>query len=168
MVVGRLRRPHGLKGECAVFPLTDAPEEVYAVGRSLWVTDLAGEVVAGPLVVGRSRPFHREWLVAFEGYSDRSAVEGWNDHLVAALADTLRPPGEGEVYLHELAGFAVEGLDGQPLGVVTAVDELPTGLMLEVQGRKREFLLPFRKEFVRRVDREARRLVVEVPDGLVD
>lgn len=168
LVVGRLRRPHGLKGDCAVFPLTDDPEAVYAKGRSVWVTDLAGDVVAGPLTIERSRPHHREWLVAFEGFPDRSAVEVWHDLLLTAPTETLRPPDEGEVYLHELAGFAVRDQAGQPLGVVTAVEESPAGLMLEVQGSKREFLLPFRKEFVKRVDREARRLVVEVPDGLIE
>ncbi len=157
-----------MKGECAVFPLTDTPEIVYASGRSVWVTDLAGGIVAGPLTIGRSRPHHREWLVAFDGYPDRSAVEGWRDLLLTAAADTLAPPAEGEVYLHELAGFTVEDGVGQPLGLVTAVEELPGGLMLEVQGRKREFLLPYRKEFIKRVEREARRLVVEVPDGLID
>ena len=40
--------------------------------------------------------------------------------------------------------------------------------MLEVQGRKREFLVPFRKEFVVQVEREARRLVLDAPDGLID
>jgi ribosomal 30S subunit maturation factor RimM len=45
---------------------------------------------------------------------------------------------------------------------------LPAGLTLEVQGPKREFLLPFRKELVRQVDRAGRRLVVELPEGLED
>ena len=157
-----------MKGECAVFPLTDAPDVVYAKGRSVWVTNLAGEVVAGPLTIERSRPHHREWLLGFEGYLDRSAVDTWRDLLLAAPAETLAPPEEGEVYLHELAGFAVQDLAGRPLGVVTAAEELPTGLMLEVQGSKREFLLPYRKEFIKRVERDARRLVVEVPDGLID
>lgn len=58
--------------------------------------------------------------------------------------------------------------DGTPLGLVSAWYELPAGLMLEVQGPKREFLLPFKKEFVPEVDREARRLIVTPPDGLIE
>ena len=46
--------------------------------------------------------------------------------------------------------------------------ELPSGLMIEVQGPKREFLLPYKKEFVRQVDRGGRRLVVTPPEGLVE
>ena len=55
LVVARLRKPHGLKGEITVFPLTDAPDEVLATGRSVWVVNLAGEEVAGPFEIERSR-----------------------------------------------------------------------------------------------------------------
>lgn len=168
MVVGRLRKAHGLKGDCTIFPLTDEPNLVFAPGRTVWLTGLDGREVAGPLEVARSRAYHREWLVAFRGHLDRSAVDGWHDLLVQADAAALRPLEEGEVYLHELAGFAVMTESGEALGLVTAIDELPAGLMLEVQGKKREFLLPFRKEFVKRVERDARRLIVDVPDGLIE
>jgi ribosomal 30S subunit maturation factor RimM len=51
---------------------------------------------------------------------------------------------------------------------VSAIYELPSGLMIEVQGPKREFLLPYKKEFVQQVDRAGRRLVVSPPEGLID
>jgi len=168
LVVGRLRKPHGLKGDCAVLPLTDAPDQVFAPGRALWLKNLAGEITGGPLVIERSRPYHRQWLVAFRGHLDVDAVKPLGGGFLAVEADRLRPPAEGEVYLHELTGFAVRDAAGSPLGLVTGVLELPAGLMLEVQGPKREFLLPFRKEFVVEVDRAARRLVVEPPAGLLD
>ena len=168
LVVARFRKPHGLKGDCAIFPLTDQPELVFAPGRSVWVVDLGGEVVAGPLEISRSRGYHREWLVAFRGRGSRDDVEGWNGSFLAAPADELTPPAEGEVYLDELPGFSVLDGAGKPLGLVTAWYELPAGLTLEVQGPKREFLLPFRKELVKQVDRAGRRLVVELPEGLED
>jgi 16S rRNA processing protein RimM len=168
LLVGRLRKPHGLKGDCAVFPLTDEPDVVFAPGRSVWVKDLAGEVVAGPLTIARSRKYHREWLVAFRHHDRIEAVEAWRGTFLAADASQLRPLEANEVYLHELAGFAVRDLADTPLGVVSDFDEGPTGVMLTVQGARREFLLPFRKEFVREVDRAARRLVVELPAGLLE
>jgi ribosomal 30S subunit maturation factor RimM len=58
--------------------------------------------------------------------------------------------------------------DGTPLGIVSSVYEMPGGLMIEVQGPKREFLLPYRREFVTGVDREARKLTVVPPEGLLD
>jgi len=168
LVVGRLRKPHGLKGDCAVFPLTDAPELAFAPGRPIWLKNLAGDLVAGPLAVARSRPYHRQWLVAFQDHLDVGAVKPWGGLFLAVESTALKPPAEGEVYVHELAGFAVVDREGKALGLVTAVLEPPAGLMLEVQGPKREFLVPFRKEFVTGVDRAARKLVVALPEGLAD
>jgi 16S rRNA processing protein RimM len=95
-------------------------------------------------------------------------VEQWKGTFLAADSSELRKPDHDEVYLHELAGFAVRDRSNNPLGVVSDLEEGPTGIMLTVQGPRREFLLPFRKEFVREVDRSARKLVVELPDGLMD
>ena len=168
VVVGRLRKPHGLKGDCNLFPLTDDAARIFAAGRQIWVVDLAGETVAGPLTVERSREYHREWLVKFAGVESRDALEPFRAHFLGVPADQLSPLAADEVYLHELDGFSVRLPDETPLGLVSAVYELPAGLMIEVQGPKREFLLPYKKEFVREVDRDGRRLVVTPPEGLLD
>jgi len=168
LVVGRLRKPHGLKGDSTLFPLTDEPATVFAPGRSVWLVGLDGETVAGPLTIERSREYHREWLVKFAGADGREALEPWRGLFLAVPADQLTAPTDDEVYLHELEGFSVRLPDETPLGLVTAVYELPAGLMIEVQGPKREFLLPYKKEFVKDVDREARRLVVTPPEGLIE
>lgn len=168
LVVGRLRKPHGLKGDCAVFPLTDEPGQVFAPGQSLWIRNLAGEEVAGPLIVARSRAYHREWLLAFEDHQRIEAVEPWKGHFLTAEPSALRAPEAGEVYLHELAGFSVRDAAGTVLGLVSKVLEAPGGLLLEVQGPKREFLVPFKKEFVVELDRAGRRMLVSLPAGLTD
>jgi 16S rRNA processing protein RimM len=168
MVVGRFRRPHGLKGECTVFPLTDDPARVFAVGEALWAVDLAGEVIGSPLQVERSRSYHREWLVKFAGIEQREGLDPYRNGFLAVPSAAASPLEDGEVYLHELDGFAVRLEDGTPVGLVTGYYETAAGLVIEVQGPKREFLLPYRKEFVTQVDRAARRLVIAPPDGLLD
>ena len=168
LAVGRLRKPHGLKGEFAVFPLTSDPATVFAPGRRLVRLVLDGTVVGEPLEVERSRPFHREWLVKFRGFESRDALEPLRGQFLGAATGELPHPADDEVYLHELEGFAVRRQDGAPIGIVSGLFELPSGLTLEVQGPKREFLLPFKKEFVRQVLRSERALVVELPEGLLD
>ena len=168
VVVGRLRKPHGLKGDCNLFPLTDDPAAIFAPGQQIWVVDLAGDTVAGPLTVEQSREYHREWLVKFAGVESRDALEPFRAHFLAVPPDRLNPLAPDEVYLHELDGFSVRLPDETPLGLVSAVYELPAGIMIEVQGPKREFLLPYKKEFVQQVDRAGRRLVVTPPVGLLD
>ena len=168
IVVGRLRKPHGLKGDSTLFPLTDDPETVFAPGSAVWLVGLDGEVMAGPLTIERSRSYHREWLVKFAGADAREALEPWRGLFLAVPPERLAPPQDDEVYLHELAGFAVRLADQTPLGLVSAVYETQAGLMIEVQGPKREFLLPYKKQFVRQVDRDGRRLVVTPPEGLIE
>ena len=132
------------------------------------MVDLAGDTVAGPLTVERSREYHREWLVKFAGVESRDALEPFRAHFLGVPADQLRPLADDEVYLHELDGFSVRLPDETPLGLVSAVYELPAGLMIEVQRPRREFLLPYKKEFVREVDRAGRRLTVTPPEGLIE
>ena len=168
VVVGRLRKPHGLKGDCTLFPLTDAPETVFTPGRELWLMNLEGATVGGPLKVERSRSYHREWLVKFAGVDNREALDPYRGKFLGVPQESLGPLAEDEVYLHELDGFSVRLADGTPLGLVSAIYELPSGLMIEVQGLKREFLLPYKKAFVREVDRAGRRLVVTPPEGLLE
>ena len=168
VIVGRLRKPHGLKGDCTLFPLTDTPETVFTPGRQVWVVDLGGETVAGPLTLERSRSYHREWLVKFAGIESRDALDPFRGQFLGVPQEVLGPLADDEVYLHELDGFSVRLADETPLGLVSAVYELPSGVMIEVQGPKREFLLPYKKEFVQRVDRAGRRLVVNPPEGLLD
>jgi 16S rRNA processing protein RimM len=168
IVVGRLRKPHGLKGDTTLFPLTAEPERLLAPGAEVWLVGLDGEVVAGPVTIERSRSYHREWLIKFAGADGREALEPWRGLFLAVPPERITPPAADEVYLHELTGFSVRLPDGTPLGLVSSLYEMPSGLMIEVQGPRREFLLPYKKEFVREVDREGRRLVVVPPDGLLE
>ena len=167
LVIGRLRKPHGLKGEFTVFPLTSTPETVFAPGSRLMRVDLGGEPL-GELEIESAKPYHREWLVKFRGVADRDTLDTFRGQYLSADAGVLAEPEGDEVYLHELTGFSVRSEAGEPLGLVSNLFELASGLMIEVQGTKREFLLPYKKEFVVGVERGERRLVVRVPDGLLD
>jgi 16S rRNA processing protein RimM len=168
VVVGRIRKPHGLKGSITVFPLTDEPEPVFAAGQSLVVKELDGRELDERVVVEWAKPYHREWLLKFRGLERVEEVEWLRGRFLASHASRLTPLAQDEVWLSELEGYAVALPDGTALGLVTGWYELPAGLALEVQGPRREFLLPFRKEFVVQLDREARRLTVQVPDGLIE
>lgn len=167
IVVGRVRKPHGLKGEVSIFPLTDDPEGVFVTGRSLFLLDLRGDVV-GEVAVTQARVYHRECLVKFAGHNERATVDDYRGRFLAVRREELPPLEEGEVYLQELVGYAVRDEADEALGLVSAVYDLPQGPTIEVQGPEREFMLPFRGEYVKQTDRAGRRLVVSVPPGLMD
>jgi 16S rRNA processing protein RimM len=167
IVVGRVRKPHGLKGELAIFPLTDDAEAVFVVGRSIQFLDLGG-TLRFELEIEQARIYHRECLLRFKGHQRREDVEGFRELLLAVPREVLAPLDAGEVYQQELVGWSVRNEAGDALGLVSEVYDLPQGPTIEVQGPKREFMLPFRSEYVKLVDRDAQRLTVSIPEGLLD
>ena len=171
MLVGRLRRAHGIRGELGVEPLTDAPAAVFAAGRTI----LAGTAEGDPDPAGRALTVRRarpqgdgSILVAFDEITDRTEAERWRGRYLLAPASELEPPAEGEVYVHELPGMKVVLPDGASLGVVSDVLELPQGLALEVRRDSESVVLPFHEEFIARVDRAARTIVATPPEGLFE
>lgn len=68
-----------------MLPLVEKPGAVLHPKAQVFIVDEARQVVAGPLIVGRRRAYHREWLVSFVGVTSRDAVEGWRDRFVAVL-----------------------------------------------------------------------------------
>ena len=75
LVVGRLRKPHGLKGNVAIFPLTSDPDLVFAAGQQVGVKGLDGEFVHEYLTIEWSARYHREWILKFKGM-DRVEDDG--------------------------------------------------------------------------------------------
>lgn len=168
LAVARLRKPHGLKGEAVAWVLTDDPGEVLAAGRTLVPVDEEGRAIGEPLVIERSRPYHRQWLLKFEGLDDRTAIEGWQQRLFGVPQEALRPPADDELYLHEVPGMAVV-VAGQVIGTARELLELPGGSrVLEIDVAGREVLVPFRAPIVTRVDRPGRRIELDPPDGLLE
>jgi 16S rRNA processing protein RimM len=171
MLVGRLRRAHGIRGELDLEPLTDAPAAVFAAGRTILVGTTEGDLdpAGRALTVRRARPQgDGSILVSFDEITDRSEAELWRGRYLLAPASELEPPGEGEVYVHELPGMRVVLRDGESLGVVSDVLELPQGLALEVRRDSDNVVLPFHEEFIESVDRASRTIVATPPEGLFE
>jgi 16S rRNA processing protein RimM len=166
LVVGRIGRAHGVKGEVAVEVRTDDPDRRFAAGSSLR-TD---PVERGPLTVVRSRPHSGRLLVLFQGVADRDAAESLRGTLLTVdSADSQPLDDPDEFYDHELMGLAVVTLDGSPVGEVTDVLH-PPGPDLLVVGREDggEVLVPFVRDIVPTIDVPAGRLVLDPPPGLLD
>ncbi|GAA1803305.1 ribosome maturation factor RimM [Luedemannella flava] len=166
VVVGRVGRPHGIRGELSVEPRTDEPEARFAAG-SVLITDPAA---AGPLTVNSMRP-HKGWLlVTFEGIADRTIAEGLRGVLLCVDTADLPDPEDPDEFLdHQLVGLAAVDDLGVELGKVVRVEHAPASDLLHVRltGGKTA-LVPFVKAIVPEVDVAAGRVVLTPPDGLFD
>ena len=168
LAVARVRKPHGLKGEVVAWVLTDEPERVFAAGQQLVPVDESGAAIGAPLTIERSRPYQRQWLLKFEAVEDRTTLEGWRQRLLGMRREQREPPGEGELYLHEVPGTSVL-VGGREVGKATSLVEMPGGGMLlgvDIEGR--EVFIPFRRPIVKRVDRAERVIELDPPEGLLE
>jgi len=167
LAVARFRKPHGLKGEALCWVLTDEPERVFAVGRQLTPLDADGRKAGEPLEIEQERRYQRSWLLKFRGIGDRSELEQWDQLALGVPQNELVPPGENEMYEHEVLGATVV-VRGEVLGKVTDVLDAAGGRLLVVDVSGREVLVPFRKPIVVRLDRAARQIEIDPPAGLLE
>jgi 16S rRNA processing protein RimM len=170
VIVGRIRRPHGVRGEVLIEVLTDEPDAVYASGRRVFGGDVAGGVddASPALTVLETRPFKDGLLVRFREIPDRTQAERWNGRMLLVPEDELTPLGEGEVYQHELKGMRVELSSGEIVGTVADVFEVPQGLLLDVSRPRGTVLVPFSGDIVIDIDRERRVVRIDPPAGLIE
>ncbi len=171
LVVGHITKPHGTRGELHVWLLTDRPDEVFAPGRELLLGDEDGGAAADApvVVVEGARDFKRGLLLKLQGVDSRTQAEALARRYLLAPLAALGRRGEGEVFYHELLGAAVETVGGRAVGTVREVYELEPAHMLEVEGAGgKRHLVPFTEQIVRQVDPEARRIVIDPPEGLLE
>jgi 16S rRNA processing protein RimM len=150
--VGRIAKPHGLRGEVVVELVTNRTERLDA--GSVLATDAERD-----LTVERSSPFQGRWIVAFAGVHTREQADELRG--VVLRAEPM-PDNTGEgLWVHELIGSAVVDTTGAELGRVDAVQANPASDLLVLDGGG---LVPLR--FV--VSTEPGRVMVDVPPGLLD
>lgn len=166
LVVARIGRAHGIKGQVSVEVRTDEPELRLAPGAVL-ATDPAS---AGPLTVADGRVHSGRLLLSFVGVDDRNRAEALRGTLLIAEVDPAQSPDDPEEYYdHQLIGLDVVLADGSPVGELSAVLHLPAQDLLSVKRPDgTEALVPFVHEIVPEIDLEQRRIVLTPPPGLLD
>jgi len=166
LVVGRIGRPHGVRGEVSVEVRTDEPDERFAVG-SVLATDPADR---GPLTVTRLHWHSGRLLLSFDGVADREGAEALRDTVLVVDSDDLPALDDpDEFYDHQLVGLRVELADGTALGIVADVVHAPAEDLLAVaRPDGDEVLVPFVSAIVPTVDVSAGRVVVDPPEGLLE
>jgi 16S rRNA processing protein RimM len=166
LVIGRVGRAHGVRGEVAVDVRTDDPERRFAAGARLQ-TDPAA---AGPLTVVSTRPHQGRLLVRFDEVRDRNAADGLRGVLLTAeVAEEDRPPDPEEFYDHQLVGLQVQDEGGDVVGEVAEVLHHPAHEVLVVRRDEGpDALVPFVAALVPDVDVEGGRVTVADRPGLLD
>jgi 16S rRNA processing protein RimM len=170
LTVGRIVRPHGVRGEVAVEVRTDEPAQRYAVGTSLVAQGPPGAGVPPTLTVQAQRPHQGRLIVAFREVPDRTAAEALRGVLLQVDSGAVPAPGDpDEFHDHQLVGLAAVTPAGEPLGEVVGVDHAPAAdLLVVARPGGGTALVPFVKAIVPEVELAGGRIVIDPPPGLLD
>ncbi|AKK03429.1 ribosome maturation factor RimM [Corynebacterium epidermidicanis] len=161
VMIGRVVKSHGIRGEVVVEPTTDDPELRYAVGETLRGTQGKKE---HSLTITAVRAHQGRLLIKFEEVPDRNAADSLRG--TKFFAAPIYDEDEG-YYDHELEGLTVL-LDGTPIGTVTGISHGPAQSLLEVRIDDREVLIPFVEEIVPDIDLDEGTCTITPPEGLLE
>ena len=178
-IIGRIRKPQGIRGDVTVELLTNEPERFFAPGSRVFAGTITGDIANHPddrrnplsrqqLRVESASPYRGGLVIKFDAMPDRTAAEQWRQRYLLVPAGEITPPTENEVFMHDLIGMRVRGDDGAEIGEVTGLYELPQGLTLEVKREGGDMLVPYRPSVVREVDLDERVILVEMSSGLFE
>ncbi|MFD7030437.1 ribosome maturation factor RimM [Streptomyces sp. NPDC059917] len=166
LVVARIGRAHGIKGEVTVEVRTDEPELRLGVGAVLQTEPLS----AGPLTIEAGRVHSGRLMLRFAGVKDRTAAEALRNILLIADVDPEELPEDPEeFYDHQLMDLDVVLQDGTVIGRITEISHLPSqDLFIVERPDGTEVMIPFVEEIVLEIDLSEQRAVIDPPPGLID
>jgi 16S rRNA processing protein RimM len=181
VLVARVLRPHGVRGEVAVELLTDVADRLAPGSRLLLADgDAVPRAVPGlpaELVVTGRRPQKTGFLVRFEGIEDRDRADLLRGAWFAVPRERVPEAPTGTYYHYELLGCRCRD-SGRDLGVVVDLEENGGGLLLIVEGheggqgptgeKSRQVPIPFVQSFIREIDVAKGTIDLELPPGLLE
>jgi 16S rRNA processing protein RimM len=165
VLVGRIAKPHGLRGDVVINPETDFVEARFAVGETLWTKSDRGQET---LTITAARVQNGRPVVGFDGFSRVEDVERLAGLELRVPETALQPLAEHTYYQHQLVGCAVETTTGERIGDVARVDGGMGGSLLVVNSSRGEILVPLTLAICVEIDVEAKRIRIEPPEGLLE
>ncbi len=162
LVIGRIGRAHGVRGEVSVDIRTDDPDARFVPGGSI-VTE-----GAGTLTVETVRTHSGRLLIRFAGFDDRTAAETLRGVLLLVDSADIPPSADPEEFHdHELIGLAAVTADGTKLGEIVDVEHHGQDLLVLRRTTGDDALVPFVTAIVTTVDVPGGRVVLDPPPGLL-
>lgn len=164
ILLGRITKPHGIRGEVKVYPFSGNPEN-FLNYKEIMLAPEEGEKRI-PYKITKARVQGKQVLVQLEGCTNRTDAEtlvGWQVWLHHSDLPELD---RDEFYLLELEGKKVITVEGVELGQVTGVLETAAHDILAITGRDQEYLIPVQKDFFVSIGEDE--VVLDVPPGLLD
>jgi 16S rRNA processing protein RimM len=166
LVVGRIGRAHGVRGELRLEILTDFPDR-FAVGERFFIGP-QDATSPDPVVLESVRQHRGRLLVRFDIADDRTEAQPLVGQCLLVPSGEARPLGPDRFYHHDLIGLEVVTDSGESIGRVASILETGSADVLRVHQGERQHLVPMIGDIIREIDLTGRRLVITPLPGLLD
>ncbi len=162
LAVGRLGKPHGIRGEIKMLVLTDFPDRLKP-NDVVYVGD-----ERQPRTLRAVRPHQGHLLVAFEGLTDREQASRLRQQFVCVHVDNVPPLPDGEYYHHQLIGLQIITENGAALGKLAEIIETGANDVYIIRPEDgKDILIPAIDDVILTIDLEARTMLIRVMPGLL-
>ena len=155
LIIGKIRKPHGVAGELLVEVITDFPERIKP-GRQVF---LGEKKIEKQIETARFIP--DGVLLKFQGLNDREEAGTFRNQLVYINSEDLPQLHANEYYFHELIGMEVKSQDGEILGTVKEILETGANKVLVVSHSGKEDLIPFINKVIIEVNKKGKEIIVK-------
>lgn len=165
IIIGRVVKPWGVRGELKIEPITDFPERFKRLQR-VFLASASGESREFRVKSVRYRagiPY-----LTFEGYETPEKARALAGRLIQIPEEEAMPLPEGSYYWFELIGMDVFTEDGERLGRVADIFCTGSNDVYVVRHGRREYYIPATQEIIRVIDRARKRMIIHVIDGLLE
>lgn len=164
LAVGRVLRPHGVRGELLLETLTEFPAHLSQVAQVYVGADNDPDPQPHPLQ--RARLHRGELLLQLGDCADREAADAYRGQLVFIRVDQAAPLPPGRYYHHQIIGLTVITDEGETLGQIAEILETGANDVYVVVGPNGEILLPALHSVIQAIDLEAQTMRVHLLEGL--
>ncbi len=165
VVIGQVKRAHGIKGKLSVVPITDDPQR-FKLLKSVFLR--ADDEKRSSFEVEEAQITNKGVLLTLAGVSSIEDAEMWRGAFVEISRSECLPLPEGDYYYFELVGLEVITTQGQKIGVLDDFISSPANDVYVVKQEGREILIPAISEIIKRIDMDKGVMVIEPMDGLLD
>lgn len=157
VVIGRFGAPHGIRGDIRVHSFTDPLLQI--IKYQPWQVSLRGQPV--PVEITRHQQHNDQLIVHIKGFDDRDEVRCFTNLDIAVPRESLPETNENEHYWHDLIGLAVVNINGEEMGVITAIFATGSNDVIVIEKDGKESYIPYLNTVVLNIDHNQRRMQVD-------
>jgi len=155
LIIGKIRKAYGLKGEIFMEVLTDFPERVKP-GKIVFIGNEKAEQQ-----IETVRKHQNGLLIKFRNLNDRKGIQSIQNNLIYVPATDLPKLDKNRYYFHELIGMRIQTEEGKKIGTVSEILETGANDVLVIKQEEKEVLIPFIKEVILDVQRKENVIIVK-------